>query len=204
MSKPRLVIVKVGGSLLLWDELPRRLKDWLNDQPAALHVLVAGAGPLGDLIRRADETFSLGQERSHWLCVEALSVTARLLSHLMEDVPIVDSLESLRDLPLATCVLDPRRFLTTEEARACGNVLPHTWDVTTDSIAARVAQCLRADALVLLKSCDSPAETIAEASRASLVDRHFPQAASALPRVACVNLRGDGQPILLRGATRGE
>jgi aspartokinase-like uncharacterized kinase len=203
MSRLPLMIVKVGGSLLLWEELPRRLQDWLDRQPAALYVLVAGAGPLGDFVRRADETFRLGQERSHRLCVEALSVSARLLSHLLGNVPIVDSLDALRGRSLASpCVFHVRAFLNEVEAHADGSVLPHTWDVTTDSIAARLAECLAADALVLLKSCDPPAGTMEEASRAGYFDRHFPQAAASLPRVVCVNRRGDGNPVVYEGADR--
>ena len=207
MSSAPLVIVKVGGSLLSWSELPRRLKGWLAIQPAGLYVLVAGAGPLGDFVRRADEQFQLGQERSHWLCVEALSLSARLLSQILGDLPLIDSRASLRELhrgPPASataCVFDPRPFLVTEEHSAAGNRLPHTWDVTTDSIAARLAQCLEADTLVLLKSCDPPPQaTIEEASQSGFVDRHFPKAAAPLACVVCVNLQGGIQPITLRSA----
>lgn len=211
MSSVPLVIVKVGGSLLSWSELPRRLNDWLMSQPAGLHVLVAGAGPWGDFVRRADEQFQLGQERSHWLCVEALSLSARLLSHILGDLPLVASRHSVRELQgglhasATACVFDPRPFLCTEEHSAAGSRLPHTWDVTTDSIAARLAECLEANALVLLKSCDPPPRaTIEEASMTGFVDCYFPKAAAPLAHVVSVNLRGSSQPITLRSANHGQ
>jgi aspartokinase-like uncharacterized kinase len=210
MTPVPLVVVKVGGSLLLWNELPQRLHAWLRRQPAAIHVLIAGAGPLGEFVRHADETFQLGQSRSHWLCIDTLSVSARLLSHVLGDMPVIESLGSLRKLSCshrnadAACVFDPRPFLHTDEVGAAGHVLPQTWDVTTDSIAARVAECLEADALVLLKSCDPPPRaTIDSASLAGIVDRYFSRAAAPLARVLSVNLRGNGEPVTLQRANHG-
>ena len=198
MSRVPIVVAKLGGSLLVWDELPQRLQSWLDEQPPAAYVLIAGTGPLGDFVRQADERFHLGQEHSHWLCIDALSITARLLSQVLKEVPLVDSLAAVREADLR-CVLDPRPFLQSEEATTPGTRLPHDWDATTDSIAARVAECLKAQRLVLLKSCDPPATSIEAASLAGFVDRHFPAAAATLPRVECVNLRGSGESIMLQG-----
>ncbi len=198
MNDKLLVVVKVGGSLLEWAELPERLSAWLNGRPAGTYLLVAGAGALGDVVRQADARFELGQERSHWLCIDALSISARILAHLLGDAPLLDSLQSVRELRdrlrqrTTACVFDPRSFLHSEESRQAGVCLPHTWDVTTDSIAARLAECANAEQLVLLKSCNPPAERIEAASDVGFVDRYFPQAARRVPRIACANLRGDG------------
>jgi len=203
------VIVKVGGSLLAWDELPQRLQAWLARRPAGTYFLIAGAGPLGDVIRQADERFHLGEERSHWLCVDALAITARLLSHLLDDAPLIDTLTALRQMRdsrdgvTKSYVFDPRSFLREVEPTQGGNRLPHTWDVTTDSIAARLVECASADELVLLKSCDPAATIIDAACDAGYVDRHFAQAARTLDRVTCVNLRGTGEPVLLRRPSHG-
>jgi aspartokinase-like uncharacterized kinase len=201
-----VVVVKVGGSLLDWRELPQRLAAWLRSRPAALHVLVAGGGTLCEFVKQADARFGLGEERAHWLCIDALSISSKLLSHMLSDLPVIDALPTVRAVQdkesgHATCIFDPRLFLTAEEAQRNGAALPHTWDVTTDSIAARLAECLAAD-LVLLKSCDAPATVIEAASRAGFVDTYFPRAARPLRHIGYVNLRRGNELVTLDWAGR--
>jgi aspartokinase-like uncharacterized kinase len=80
-----------------------------------------------------------------------------------------------------TRVLDCFAFACEDELRP--GALPHTWSVTTDSIAARAAVVFRAERLVLLKSTDIPPGTSWESAAANgWVDAHFPQIA---PTIAC-------------------
>src|SRR5262249_15841448 len=94
-------------------------------------------------------------------------------------------------------IMAPYEFLRQEECR--DSPLPHTWQVTSDSIAARLAVRAGAGALLLLKSHSVPAGTTrAEAVARNLVDPFFPMAEQSLPRVACLNLRDpDGFETML-------
>src|SRR5687768_13820425 len=76
-------VVKVGGSLLALTDLPTRLRGWLAAQPPAINVVIAGGGPLAAAVRQWDERFQLGEETSHWLCVDVLDVSTRLISGLL-------------------------------------------------------------------------------------------------------------------------
>lgn len=69
--------------------------------------------------------------------------------------------------------------------------MPHSWDVTTDSIAARVALVHGAERLVLLKSVDVPSGTPwEEAAARGWVDAHFPKVAAELTcPIEVVNFR---------------
>ena len=80
----------------------------------------------------------------------------------------------------AELVPEPRRL-----------TVPHTWDATSDSIAAWLATELHTSELVLLKSVSRPSGVMANAARAGLVDRCFPDAAARIPQVSWVNLRSD-------------
>ncbi len=183
-------VVKVGGSLLDWPQLPQALSAWLADQPQGWNVLLAGGGQLANVIRRADATFQLGEAASHWLCIDLMGTTARLLAAILnQPAAVAGSLAELREripiAPAGIAVFDPRSFLAVDD------VLPHGWSVTSDSIAARLAEAVSADELVLLKSVDPPAEaTLGQLVASGMIDSFFLQAAAGLTgRVRVANLR---------------
>lgn len=184
-------VVKVGGSLLDFPELVAALRHWLVAQPPANNVLVIGGGKFADAIRGADERFSIGEEPSHWLCIEALGLSARLLATILPESEQVGTFEELmsklrhdnRARPIVFC---PRDFMHRVEPYPDNHPLPHTWSVTTDSIAARLAELIGAGELVLLKPTDPPTD---EAMNESFVDGNFPTAAKDVPNVRFVNLQ---------------
>jgi len=166
------IVVKVGGSLYDWPDLGPRLRAWLAALAPAQALLVPGGGPAADVIRALDRRHALGEEASHWLALQALSLNARFLQALLPGAVIVDAYE----------------FARQDEGRP--GALPHTWDVTSDSVAARVAQVNGARRLVLLKSTDFPEGIDAEeAGRRGLVDTYFARAQGG-GEVFALNLRG--------------
>ena len=195
-----LRVIKVGGSLLDWQPLATQLLSWIASQPQATNVLIAGGGPLADAIRRADAIHGLGEQLSHDLCIELLGVTARLLrSILREHAQLASWGDTVKlrseQYPADIVVLDPRDFMQSIANKAGSAALPHSWDTTSDSIAASVACALSADELVLLKSCGPSTARNDNCDFRSLadegyVDRHFPMAVSSFSgRVRLVNLR---------------
>jgi aspartokinase-like uncharacterized kinase len=196
-GRPPVRVVKVGGSLLDWPPLATVLPAWLVRQPPAWNVLIAGGGELADAIRRLDAAHALGDEAAHWLCIDALQITARLLAAILGATEPANSLEDLPALQASAVqpvIFDPGEFLRHRESQLPGQTLPRDWSVTSDSIAARISHALAADELVLLKSREPPAEDWRELARAGYVDEHFPRAAARLARVRLVNLRGAGRP----------
>lgn len=193
-------IAKVGGSLLDWPELPERLARYLGAAGGASTVLIAGGGPWVEELRGLDRVHRLGEERAHGLAVGLLNLTAELLAMVLPRAVRVEGPEACRDVLRrgGAPVLAPGAFLEADDRS--DQPLPHSWRVTSDSIAARVAVRLGADHLVLIKSTDLPAGfDRAEAARRGLVDPFFPIAAARLPRVDWVNLRGDANLVELVG-----
>lgn len=205
-------VVKLGGSLFEYDGLASALRRWLAEPPPmglppfGTTIFLAGGGELADAIRRADARHSLGEEASHWLCVQLLGVTARMLARLLCEADLINAFDELRrrlgEPSPGVLVFDPGEFLRSWEPKLAGECLPHTWRTTSDSIAARLAEVLAAD-LVLLKSADPPVEFPIGGDRATwlrelaardYVDGSFPQAAASVRRVEMVNLRDLGNP----------
>jgi aspartokinase-like uncharacterized kinase len=188
-------VIKVGGSLLDWPLLPRALSEWIASQPPAVNVLVAGGGPIVDEIRRADRDFQLGDEAAHWLAIDALAVTTRLVAAILRDVSLVrnyDELLALVKRPPQTVVFEPGGFLREVEPTLPGCALPRDWSVTSDAIAARLAEAIKADELVLLKSAPPPAAALPSLAAAGYIDPHLGKQSGLQPRLRLVNLRAVG------------
>jgi aspartokinase-like uncharacterized kinase len=183
-----IAVVKVGGSLYDLPDLGPRLRRWLAEQLAGTRVIVVpGGGPLVDAIRLLDRSHRLGEETSHWLALRALSVNAHFLASLLPQTCVIDDVAELGHawdmdrLP----VLDVHGFARADEQRP--DHLPHSWSVTSDSFAARVAVVLAARHLILLKSTTiSPDVDWREAGRLGLVDTLFAEVLRDAPADLCV------------------
>jgi aspartokinase-like uncharacterized kinase len=200
MTRSRAV-VKVGGSLFDLPDLGPRLRSWLERSTADV-LLVPGGGLTADAVRRLDQIHQLGEEKSHWLALRALSVNAVFLAGLLPDAQIVITPDDWAVAAAAgrTPILDPHLFCLADECDAPAGALPHSWTVSSDSVAARFAAVAEADSLVLLKSATmrSPVDW-EEASRREWVDAWFATEVNRAPRpfrISAVNFRaGDAPPV---------
>jgi aspartokinase-like uncharacterized kinase len=184
-------IIKVGGSLFDWPEIGERLALWLKALRRSDVILLAGGGAAADVVRDLDRIHHFGEERSHFLALRSLTLTAHALAELLSPTPRVavvvrqehcEALWRQGGIP----IIDLGSFGLTD---ANPDPLPHCWGVTSDSLAARVAVVTRARELVLMKSVMIPEGTSwEEASRHGYVDEHFPIAARGI-QVRVVNLR---------------
>ena len=203
MTRPRVRVVKLGGSLLDWPEWVGQFRRWLAAQPQAVNLLVVGGGVIVERLRTLNQAHAMSAETAHWLAVRAMGLTAAIAAELVGEATLVRSLDELElSMPGAPQILDVERFLRDEQGTA--GALPCSWKVTSDSIAARVAQVLHASELVLLKSTlpDGPA-TRESVGQCDYVDAYFPQAVRRLP-VRFVNLRDAGfAEVALNGEHAG-
>ncbi len=204
-----MIVVKVGGSLFDHPALARGLRAYLRSLLAAspgCHsvsspdvvtaagraavsvspqvLLVPGGGPVVDAVRLFDRIHQLGEEAAHWLALRALTVTAELLQRLLAAEPTEAGIE-----PWPVRVVDVFAFAREDEERP--DRLPHAWQVTTDSLAARIAGVYGASQLILLKSIDIPPATPwSEAAARGWVDEYFPLIAAQLPSpIETINFR---------------
>jgi aspartokinase-like uncharacterized kinase len=187
---PSPVVIKVGGSLYNRPDLRERLNAWLNCEVTEPALLVPGGGPFVETLRDLDAKQKLGEEAAHWLALRMLALNAHFLLQLLPDAVLVSDLES------CTCVwrrnllgvLDALAFAQSDDG--CHGSLPHTWEITSDSIAARAARLLGARNLILLKSADDPTQgDWVEAGRRGYVDPYFARAIGNEFSVKAVNLR---------------
>ena len=170
--------MKVGGSLLalpsLLDAVVQTIGVCARDRRL---LVVPGGGPFADVVRELDRSHGLSNDAAHWMAVSAMDQSAHLVAERMDGGRAVHSVSGARAALAAgnVPVLAPSRWLRQSDP------LPHTWDVTSDSIAAWVAGRAGAGHLVLVKPpgvgvCSSESSGVAIDA---LVDPWF---LKALPR----------------------
>jgi|GEM_PF-73105 len=203
-------IVKVGGSLLDLPDLPIRLWELIGRLEGPVAVL-PGGGPAADVVRDWAGRFELTESVAHWLAVDSLSLTARLVCDLLNreggSRPSTNAGASIASSWKDACrcsvrgqvsVLDARSLLRSIDDQFAVE-LPESWAVTSDSIAAALAIHFEVPQLVLCKSVGVPSDGLfrdaelrdAEraASAALPVDDWFRHVASRLNEVRWCNLR---------------
>jgi aspartokinase-like uncharacterized kinase len=143
------VVVKIGGSLLGHAE---HLEGTLAAVAAAGRtrrlLVVPGGGPFADAVRDADRRLKLSDDAAHWMAVLAMNQYAHLLASRLSGSALADDLAGIAAAFASgrMPVLAPYRWLRDADP------LPHSWSVTSDSIAAWVAGQIQAPRLLLIKS----------------------------------------------------
>lgn len=171
--KSELTVVKVGGSLFDMPDLGSRLQHWLKRLGDGPVLLVPGGGPMVNVVRDLDQRFRLGEEAAHWLALRAMTLNAHFLAGLLPCSRVIGDVVRLGETR-GWLLLDAHAFAQADEAHP--DRLPHSWRVTSDSIAARAAYCSGAGRLVLLKSVPVPADQDwAIAAQVGWVDDYFPE-----------------------------
>ncbi|MFL5403627.1 MAG: aspartate kinase [Gemmatimonadales bacterium] len=173
-----MTVVKVGGGLTAipgaLDRVCAALAAAARERPI---VVVPGGGPFADAVREFDRAVGLSDEAAHWMAILAMDQYAHVLAGRIPGAVLVEEPGRLGEM-LETgyaAVLAPSHWMRSAD------VLPHSWDVTSDSIAAFVAGAIGAARLILIKPAGGGADP---------VDPYF---GSALPA---------GMPYLVIGCER--
>lgn len=179
-------VVKLGGSLLVREDLTDRLRQWHAAEPRGETLLIVGGGELIDAVRRLDRVRRGDPAEVHWRCVSLLQATFETVCEWFPDWASIVTAAQFRQ-QLRDGFARDRPTLVSVSAfyrRDSAAGLPEDWRTTTDAIAAYLAHQVDADELVLLKSCevDSSAD-IADLAAPGIVDSAFPAAAEGLSKV---------------------
>ena len=126
------IVVKFGGSLM--DQVPL-ISTVLRSSHRPI-LIVPGGGPFADTVR----TLPIGEDAAHWMAICGMEQYGWYIAA----VGGFATQETIA-VPEKPVVLLPYRSLRTTDP------LPHSWNVTSDTIAAWVAAELHLD-VVLLKS----------------------------------------------------
>jgi aspartokinase-like uncharacterized kinase len=120
-----MILIKLGGSLINTARtIVKDLIEYANSTDETI-IIVPGGSIFADTVRMVDP----GEDSAHWMAVLAMEQYGYYLAD-GTGARLIDSLE----IPVpGTYILLPYRILKEKDE------LPHTWDVTSDTIAAWVA-----------------------------------------------------------------
>lgn len=176
-------VVKIGGSLAD-DPL---LSAWLQELAAlggGRVVIVSGGGDFADQVRQAQERWHFDDLAAHNMAVLAMAQGAYMLQGLCPDLMLAfseaDIAAALRRAKVPVWV--PLPWLLSRDDAGLAN-----WELTSDSLAAWLANQLNAERLLLVKSCEvPPGAQLRDWVAAGIVDAQLPrltQSASYLVEV---------------------
>ena len=118
-----MIVLKIGGSLFdSGRELLKRVAD------EGLDVLVVpGGGAFADKVRDVYGTTTLSDDAAHWMALLAMDQYGYFLSD-GTGIPLADTINGKRT-----------RIALAYEILRKDDALPHSWDVTSDTVAAWMA-----------------------------------------------------------------
>lgn len=146
-------VVKIGGSLLGSPELERWLEIFVKYSDGKI-VIVPGGGVFADAVRQAQKISKISDVTAHKLAVLAMDQFGHLLHSINPKLATASTELEIdeRTWQHRAIVWLPSHMVLSDET------IPKNWDVTSDSIAAWLAEKLDATHLILLKS-DKPDES---------------------------------------------
>jgi aspartokinase-like uncharacterized kinase len=133
--------------------------------------VVPGGGAFADAVRETQKALAFSDEAAHDMALLAMHQMAEAMIALDPRLLGAESLVGIARawhrrripvwLPMSLCAGDRR--------------IPRDWSITSDGLAARLAERLGDVELVLVKSCNVPRATSAQAlAREGIVDPVFP------------------------------
>lgn len=184
------LVIKLGGGLLPFVESFEASLAAIGQAARVRRLLIVpGGGPFADAVRDVHRQHRLSDSAAHWMAVLAMDQYAHLIVSRMPASVVVRTAREMGDAVAVNQVpvLAPEQWLREADP------LPHSWDVTSDSIAAWVAGQVGAPRLVLIKPPGAEGDSLVDASFA----RALPAGVTAWAVPADELLTNPG--VLLRG-----
>ena len=166
-AQPPLVL-KLGGSLLEAGRMSPILE--IVARATRPIALVPGGGPFADGVRAAQRKLHFDDATAHRLAILAMHQTAHVLMAMQPRLGLAETLGDFKKittrggipvwLPTRLCEKDRR--------------IPRDWSITSDGLAARLAERLDARSIVLVKSTRVAAGTpLSDVVKSGIADPAF-------------------------------
>ena len=148
----REAVFKIGGKILENSNNIRstfsQLTQLYEEKILQKIIIIPGGGSFANFVRKIDEELELGADLAHWMAIYSMNCNGQTLIKNYPDLETIDELKAFQNAKQMFCVFLPYNFLRKDD------ILPHNWDVTSDSIALYVANKLKLNHCFLIKNID--------------------------------------------------
>lgn len=158
-------VLKIGGSLSRGDSLAAVCQEIGCLGARHRLLIVPGGGDFADTVRDHYRRYRLQETTAHVMALLAMDQYGWLLGDLMPNGDVVQDILSARRTTAngRVPILLPAALLIQADP------LPHSWQVTSDSIAAWIAGLAGASQLILLKDVDGLLPDRSRSSKAGVL-----------------------------------
>ena len=151
------IIVKIGGKIFEDQEnlnsTITQLRELIKRNIVKNIIIIPGGGTIANFIRKNDATLNMGDDLAHWSAILAMHYNGLEISKKYSDIDYIIDFNLLQNLindneSKQILVFGPFNYLSKED------ILPHSWEVTSDSITLFLAYKLKLDVCYLIKDVD--------------------------------------------------
>ncbi|MFW9936074.1 MAG: hypothetical protein ACFFD5_00345 [Candidatus Thorarchaeota archaeon] len=111
-------------------------------------LIIPGGGSLANFVREIYSEFKINDELAHWIAIYSMNYNGKMLKIKFPHLEIVENFDTFKKKKRMFSILLPyKEFKRTDP-------LPHSWNVTSDSIALHCAYKLGLEDCFLIKAVD--------------------------------------------------
>jgi len=148
----KLAIYKIGGKILdnskhLINTIAQ-LTQLYEDSVIKKIIIIPGGGTLANFVRKIYLEFKINDELAHWIAIYSMNFNGLELKRKFPHLAITEDFEYLKNEKRLFSIFLPYKYFRLNDP------LPHSWDVTSDSITLYCAYKLGVSECFLIKDID--------------------------------------------------
>ncbi len=148
----KTALLKIGGKILdRSDDLIStisQLTQLYEDDTLHKIIIIPGGGTTANFVREIYSEFKMTDSEAHWLAIFSMNFNGKILQYKFPHLDSTESLVKLKDITRCFTIFLPYKLLREED------LLPHSWNVTSDSITLYIAHKLGLSECFLIKDVD--------------------------------------------------
>ncbi|MFX1377246.1 MAG: hypothetical protein ACFFA0_15695 [Promethearchaeota archaeon] len=148
----KTAIFKIGGKILEdFEDLNStisQLSQLFENNVIQKIIIIPGGGSFANFIRKVYSELKFTDELAHWMAIISMNYNGIELGKKFPKLQVFENYEKIKEKKKIFCIFLPYKFLKDNDK------LPHSWDVTSDSITLFLAKKLGLKECFLVKDIE--------------------------------------------------